>query len=360
MKILQKLFTLSLLSSLFFACSAPSADLPVEEEELSQEETLSPDEIIRIGNGREGFRFTNKRGDTLFDGRAFAMASEFKFGYSAVAEKKDGKRLYGVINYKGETVIPIEHSDGFITPPQKSGYFIISKNGKFGLIDSTATMIIPMEYKGVLGGLEHGQVQVKNNDEKWGSVTASGETFIPFEYEKFYSWSDDCLLAERSKNQFQFLDPKGKPIHEGFFEKAVSFKQGIALAQKDGKIGFINTDGEVVIDFQYEDYKTIVDAEFDPKQRVYKRSILTKGYTILDKYGNRSKIKNSRFILEEGYILLKKDGKWGYINKTGETVIPFEFDDLSIAQKGADHIGITKDGQQGVYFIKEQKLKMRE
>ncbi len=54
----------------------------------------------------------------------------------------------------------------------------------------------------------------------------------------------------------------------------------------------------------------------------------------------------------EGLAFVMKDGKWGYIDKTGKVVIPFEYDSARDFKEGLAHV--WKDGK-CTYIIKIEK-----
>ena len=50
----------------------------------------------------------------------------------------------------------------------------------------------------------------------------------------------------------------------------------------------------------------------------------------------------------EGLSEVKKDGKYGFINKTGEVVIPFIYKGMRRINYDLDLIGVKKDGNGGL------------
>ena len=89
-----------------------------------------------------------------------------------------------------------------------------------------------------------------------------------------------------------------------------SKEEGLADVKKDGKYGYIDKEGHVVIPFEY-DYAE----DFS-----------------------------------EGLAQVRKDGKYGFIDKEGHVVIPFEYDDAEDFSEGLAHV--EKDGE---WFYINQK-----
>ena len=84
-----------------------------------------------------------------------------------------------------------------------------------------------------------------------------------------------------------FVDSEGRFLFTKQFEKVNSFHEGLAQVKQNGKRGYINTQGAVVIPCIY------------------------------DLAGE----------ISEGLAPVEQNGKWGYINTKGEEVIPCIYDD---------------------------------
>ena len=324
----------------FFSCSETRSTK--EKNKVSEIESLD----IRIGTDLTNLEkiFIDKRnGDTLFAGERFFKAKDFKNGYSIVSKKVNGKTKTGVINLKGKKIIPIEYDGVFAT--LQNEYFQIMKKvfvkkkaiyeERYGYADITGKEIIAPIYK-LIQPITDNRVTVKNGDNKWGVIDLSGKEIAPFKYDRIGSWRND-LAVINLKNKYGFINKKGEIIIDLKYSFATGFEQGVALCKMKNKYGLINTKDSVISDFIYDEYKTIVD--------------------VYDDGFNDEWEKNERFSMKEGYIILKKNNKWGYVNTKGETVIPFEFDIIGIPPIGSHNVAITKDNKNGQYNIKEKKIK---
>ncbi|MCH2247882.1 MAG: WG repeat-containing protein, partial [Crocosphaera sp.] len=88
----------------------------------------------------------------------------------------------------------------------------------------------------------------------------------------------------------------GKVVIPFEFDYAAIFEDGVAQVVKNGRVGYIDTTGKIVIPFEVEN--------------------------------------NSLKRFREGLAAVKKDGKWGYINKIGKLVIPYQFDEAKEFSEG--------------------------
>lgn len=103
-------------------------------------------------------------------------------------------------------------------------------------------------------------------------------------------------------------------------DTALSFSEGLAPASKDGKWGYINKQGEVVIDFQYDGAMPFSEG---------RALVLKDDYMgFIDKKGNEVIPCEYDNIGQEGFQngvarVYNQDGEWGLIDKNGNTVVEF-------------------------------------
>jgi hypothetical protein len=125
------------------------------------------------------------------------------------------------------------------------------------------------------------------------------------------------------------------------------FSEGLAAVMKDGKIGFINANNEVVIPFQFD---------YTDKCRMYDFGYLFhNGYCIMtnndgdlgliDKSGNwvvEPSYDEIRAPQEWGYRVIVDDGKYGVLDSTCNVVYLVEYDNIDILPDG---FILNKDGR---------------
>ena len=123
------------------------------------------------------------------------------------------------------------------------------------------------------------------------------------------------------------------------YRKAWVFSDGLAAVMKDGKIGFINDQNDIVIPFQFD---------YTDKCRMYDFGyVFHNGYCAMtDADGNLGLIdKNGNWVVEpeydeiwaphkSGYRVIVKDSKHGILSSTGTIVYPAEYGYISIIPDG--------------------------
>lgn len=103
----------------------------------------------------------------------------------------------------------------------------------------------------------------------------------------------DALQTQWDKHQVGFVDANKQWVVQPQYDMARAFKNGLARVAKDGKWGYINTAGKVVIPLQYDEAQDFGD----------------NGLAMV------------------GVGPLYKHNHYGYINKQGEVVIPLTYDE---------------------------------
>lgn len=292
--------------------------------------------IRREGTANGNRFFTDKNGNRLFDGAVFYNAHDFRNGYCVVSVKgEDGKEKRGIIDENGKFVL--ECTNDYYIRDFENGFFEIA-NPKIGYLNVQGIEVIPMEYTSTKG-FKNNMVKLQKQYKKWGILNEKGEEIVPFIYDAMGAWKQG-LSAVKKGGKWGFIDHNGNEVISCHYDMVYGFEHGISLVRNGKKMGFINTKDEVVADFVFTDYKEVVD--------VRKDEISETGYSE----------SNRRLVMEEGYILLKKGDKWGYLDTLGNEVIPFEYDYIGLPSSSG-RIQIEKDKHRGSYDIhlKKETLK---
>jgi hypothetical protein len=153
------------------------------------------------------------------------------------------------------------------------------------------------------------------NDVKYGILDSkTGRVMVPFAYDR---------LGSQGKGQ------------------GLVFTDGLAQARKDGKCGFVNINGEVVIPLEYDDVQWFNNGLAPVKKDGKWGVINTNGDTVIPfEYESISSFYDDT-------TFANQDGKMGIINKNNEIVIPFEYDWISWT-RNPDLAVARKDGKQGI------------
>ncbi|MBP3255358.1 MAG: WG repeat-containing protein [Clostridia bacterium] len=242
-------------------------------------------------------------------------------GTVALEEKYDEiKHIYGnkmyvvveagtlkLVNTKGEDVI----TEGFNDIKSIDGdYITILKDGKYGVVSKDNTEKIPAEYDNLTYAF--GDYYIAKRDGKYGIITINNSERVGFNY-TFIKYLEDAgfIQANKDNMQSELMDKDFAVKATGIVAqintdknyirlrvndeyKYYNFKleekenteilntNTIFLSKKDGKYGYVNEKGIVVVDYIYEDA------------------------TEQNKYG---------------FVAVKKNGKWGCLDSKGKVVV---------------------------------------
>ena len=154
------------------------------------------------------------------------------------------------LNKSGDIIAPIYDWANFFS----SGLASVRKNDRYGFIDTEGKLVIPFQYEwaggfvGDLGGV--------GKDGKYGFINKKGETVVDFVFD-IPSWDvppyypRHNLQAVRIGRMRGLLNERGEWVAEPKYERLYCGEDPLIGLQKDGKVGFVNLSGDVVIDFQF-------------------------------------------------------------------------------------------------------------
>ena len=225
--------------------------------------------------------------------------------------KVDGK--YQVINKEGQTVLKDKFDDATAI---NGDYIVAKKNGKYGVIDIYGETKIKFEYNEIKVA---GDNYIVKNGSKYGILDVEGNEKLKFEYVDLkYVLTGDFYIANYIANGSLM-----SKVFDSNFEEKIT---GIISEINDSK-GYIRiyTDSE----YKYYNFK------FEEK---LSSTIFTTNTLFLDKqngkYGFVDKEGNVvvDYIYDDtteqnasGYAAIKKDGLWGAIDSKGNVVINPEY-----------------------------------
>jgi len=268
------------------------------------------------------------------DSLMFISAKQFYKGLAAVKypganwkkeELYKKRNDYCLINKEGKIIVPPKYYDidfYYQGSPRVSIYDSVTKKVLYGLIDSTGKEIVSPRYRN-LENFYEGYIQVAIEDDKspnkrlWGIVDKkTGKEIIPCKYESVGTVSEG-MVAIKEGGLWGFVNLKGEliiaPKYAG--HTSLQFKGGLAVVTADTginrKYGAIDKTG-----------KTVIPIVFDE----------------LADFSEGLALANKGKIVKKGQYSWQRDvvaaGKYGYINKTGKVVIPFEYDGGGYFTKG--------------------------
>lgn len=319
---------------------------------------------------------------------------------------RNGK--YGIINFEGQEVLPCEY-DEITALKGVTSNFLVKKDGKLGLVNEKGQTIINTEYKNILT-LKEGyksEYVIVNAENKYGVISTSGTILIEPTYEGVKYLGSSNLFAVKQDNTWKLMNIEEKKIIiDGGYKDMVEAKSenivvvnndgkyGVVskaneekikpqyedlkyafsiyyIAKKDGKYGVINLENEEVIKFEYKNMVYVENGGFIQADKTDTETVIfdnnlgqkvtgiisevntDKGYIKVYtnneyKYYNfKLEEKNSSDLLTANTLFLsKKDGKYGYVDKSGKVVVDYIYED-GTEQNSKGFAAVKKDGTWG-------------
>ena len=268
--------------------AAPMIFEEAAEFYLSTSKTADALTVLRIGIGKTGDeklisiyeqnRYVYETNRTAYDN----VTAIFN---SAIQVQRDG--LWGLASYDGMLLIPCEYekistfsSDITIVKKDNEIYAVNIDNNRVARPGEAVTDFgnyandrIPLKINGAwrratgefaIGtnsfeqiGMYSGGYTAAKIDGRWGVVDLSQNWLIPAEYDGIIQdelgrcYAQDAVFARNSGAVYLFTG--GRKTGEVFDDAKPFSDEGYAAVKRNGKWGFIDTTGSVVIDFKFDD-----------------------------------------------------------------------------------------------------------
>lgn len=280
-------------------------------------------------------------------------AHDFSEGIAAV--KLDQK--YGGINWWNEVVIPMEYDymgefsqgramvvrkevlkgassnrSGFSHTNKASPYPTVKE--KYGFIDRSGNKVIPIVYDRA-GKFSYGRVPLRR-DGIWSVADLQGEILYSTVFDYIGDFSKEGIAVVSNEFGQGYIDKDGHLIGTLKYQSAVDFSEGLALVEEGGYY-FINTEGQKVLNFDYDFYAG--EGKFvEGRMQV----VRNRKHGFIDRYGSMDipyrydRVQDfSEGLAEVGFYTEESEGKWGYIDKSNRQVVPMIFDQTNRFSEGA-------------------------
>ena len=155
---------------------------------------------------------------------------------------------------------------------------------------------------------EFNLIPVKSNGQ-WGYINRQGTYVINPQFKSAEFFFDNLARVVSQNDKVGYINDKGLFAIADKYQDGTRFSEGLAFVlSEEGKISCINTNGEVVFDLP----ETVSEA----------------GY------------------FNNGVALISENGKTGYVDKSGKTIIPTQYESGFFASNG-NIIGVKQNDKWG-------------
>ena len=245
---------------------------------------------------------------------------------------------YGLVGKQGQILIEPKYES--LKPMSNPAYFCAMSGGKYGVVDTCDRVVVPFEYAFV-GDMSEDMIIVSKN-RMYGCYNKEGKMVIPLEYEDLREFVNG-MARIRFKKRFGFIDKSGEMVVAPFSDEVEDFSEGFTLVTIKGKMGFVSLDGDWIAAPMYE-------AGLNFSGGLAPLALNGKfGY--IDNTGNfaipMQFTAAQKFNASCGLACVASENGWGVIDTSGKVIVPLEHEKVQICSDG--YVLVKKDGKFGIY-----------
>ena len=227
---MKRIFPLIPLLSLMLGLFSISATVYASEPQ--QFEYVTPCKWAYIGNFFDGLAVVKNFG-----------TSEFSLGYS------------GYIDRFGKIQIDLVWDDALSF---SEGLAAVKKDGKWGYINQTGDVVIPLQFHSA-DYFSNERALIGFADGTYGYITPTGE-LISSGWRTSQAFSEGFAAVLSLDGKCGFIDIEGNVVVQPTYSHAMPFNEGLAAVRIDNRnYGYIDCNGNVVLDFKYNSATSFID-----------------------------------------------------------------------------------------------------
>lgn len=309
---------------------------------------------------------------TIICEEQFKDIAVFCEGLAAV---KNTEGLCGYIDYSGEVVIPYQFRYAFNFTKDGIARYQVGPDQSRGFIDKEGNVIF--SFLGSIGvpfDFHEGYVIVSNVvreiplEVKFGIYNTAGDEFIAPIYDDLGHMTDNRLRFAKKNNKFGYINEYDLEIIPFVYDGATDFSEDLAGVILNGKGGYIDTLNNVIIPFEYQQVNPFknglaivanIESVYQTTVFYHRGLINNKGEVILPvEYDRVNTLDHKIFAIRKdlgdkkdlwkyidgqgnelfgkgfkeanefsnGLAAVKSEKFFGYINESGEEVIPATYE----------------------------------
>lgn len=387
--------------------------------------------LLEVKDDKSEYHFIKSDGSNVFD---FTEDMFKRFSCDRVIFKDLSSGKYGYCNELGQILVPATLDRAY---DYKFDLAVYEKERRYGLLDKSGKVIFDPIYKGMeitddgyiilndglfirilntqmqlIDKFPNGVYRLRFYENVYLEEDISSQYYIvkDFEGNLLASYSECDYLGDHlfqinnsgkilntsdltalPKNKavynenigydFMILDQKGEVVLElSDYDYVMPFSEGRAKVEKDGKYGYIDKNGAVVIPIQYdkaEDFKSgyasvcigdekysidlqghkLIDPRISENYQIFSgdskkkgiENIRTKKVVLKPEYSNVEAVGNDLF-------LLRANGLYGYYDAKNNKLLEPRFEYVKINPLTGIIIGTSENGKVGLYNLDDENI----
>ena len=291
---------------------------------------------------------------------------------NAILLQKEGK--YGIVNNEGKTLIEPNYVEiQGLGKEASQGFIVKNQEEKYGIIDISNKQVLETKYDAI-SKIHEGDYYVVTENGKQKVVKKDGTEILNGEYDEIVAIlkNPENGIIYKDNEKYGLMNLEGTKIIAENYDDLKEAKTGIFIVKQKDNYGIIDQEGKTLVEVKYKgiNYNEKADIYITEDEN-YNNEILNGNYEI-KLTGMVTNIDDERGYIEikqeEGYkyynfkfeeqkeadifktntlFVSKKDGKYGFLDKDGNVVVDYIYDDATM-QNTYGYAGIKKDGKWGV------------
>lgn len=305
-----------------------------------------------VGEGNEPRRFALLEYKSKKKITPFIFESVFSFYKNDLSQVKVNSK-YGVINSKGQVIVPWVYDNMETILVNEATNYIVSKAGRFGILNSANEIVIPFEYDKIEASYRaRGFVSLTKNGKSGFMNMATRKLVIPSIYDQVYMVSADIIQVKKD-SVYCLFKMDGEQLFANWYTRLeVSRDREVVLVNFNGKKGFVNMAEKATVPLIYDELNQIY-GNFSSGSLFIAIKDGKQGVIRADGKLHIPVIYNQIKYLTDYKVVVTKGNKKGLFTDTGKQIIPIEYDALTNAD--GDGFGNTiiavKNGKYGMVDI---------
>jgi hypothetical protein len=293
---------------------------------------LTYEKVNAFSNGLAAFKKNGLWGYLNYEGKEvippqWQKVYHFSEGIAAVF-KNDSQLTFGgkpeFINRKGEVMIAANYETDLMCYSFSEGRYVVKVGGKSGCINTQGALAIPAKFYAINAFSNGLAWAVPEEKGLYGLIDLQGNWVLPPAYTNVNAFEQGTALV-RKDGVPVMINIKGEIMRKldvdilsaGLLMGTPPFSDGRARMKQQELIGFANEQGKVVIPAKYK------DTSWRFSEGLIGVSEDKASWYFIDVNGNRPIPGTYEAVsyFSEDVCWVKKNGKWGLIDRTGKELV---------------------------------------
>lgn len=290
---------------------------------------------------------------------------------NALKIKKDDK--YGVVDDEGKLILKNEYVDiTNLGKDSKDGFIIKNEEGKYGVVNYSGEIVLKQDYEGILK-VYGNNLYVVTKSGKQLLIKNDGTEVLTTGFDEITAIlkNQENGVIVKNNSKYGVIKTTGDVTIQAKYDELKEAKSGTLIAKENGKYGLIDLEGNTKLEFKYNSIIYNESANiYITEDESFNNEILDGDYNVklsgilvdlseekdFIELRKNNEYKYYNFKLEEKNVadiftsntlfLSKKDGKYGFLDKSGNVVVDYIYDDAT-EQNKYGYAAVKKDGKWG-------------